>query len=103
MLSAKALVNIFLLTIIVPRIIRASIASKTVHGSEIRLNYLGAEASIIVSVVGVLCVALAMKFWMLLGGIFYSYRHFSKTQLTDNSPRYICYGLCPTCFHDVIG
>ena len=103
MLSAKALVNILLLAIIVPRIIRASIASKTVHGSEVRLNYLGAEASIIVSVVGVLCVALALKFWVLLGGIFNSYRHFSRTQLTNNSPRYICYGLRPTCFHDVIG
>lgn len=68
MLSAKALVNFTLLAIIVPRIIRASMASKTVHGSEVRLNYLGAEASIIVSVIGVLCVALAFRFWMLLTG-----------------------------------
>jgi hypothetical protein len=29
---------------------------------------LGAEVSILVSVVGVLCVALAFKFWMLLAG-----------------------------------
>jgi hypothetical protein len=43
-------------------------ASKTVHGSEVRLNYLGAEASILISVIGVLCVALAFKFWMLLAG-----------------------------------
>lgn len=70
MLSAKALVNIVLLTVVVPRVIRASMSSKTVHGSEIRLNYLGAEASIAVSVVGVLCVALAFKFWMLLGGMY---------------------------------
>ncbi|KAF2791103.1 hypothetical protein K505DRAFT_364116 [Melanomma pulvis-pyrius CBS 109.77] len=69
MLSAKALVNIVLLTVVVPRVIRASMSSKTVHGSEIRLNYLGAEASIAVSVVGVLCVALAFKFWMLLGAL----------------------------------
>ncbi|KAF2703879.1 hypothetical protein K504DRAFT_507402 [Pleomassaria siparia CBS 279.74] len=69
MLSAKALVNIVLLTIVVPRIIRSSLSSKTVHGSEVRLNYLGAEASIAVSVIGVLCVALAFKFWMLLGAL----------------------------------
>ncbi|KAF1939108.1 hypothetical protein EJ02DRAFT_446404 [Clathrospora elynae] len=66
MLSAKALVNFTLLAIVIPRIIRASMSSKTVHGSEVRLNIFGAEASIIVSVVGVLCVALASKFWMML-------------------------------------
>ena len=68
MLSAKALVNFTLLAIVVPRIIRASMASKTVHGSEVRLNILGAEVSMVVSVVGVLCVAMAAKFWMMLTG-----------------------------------
>jgi hypothetical protein len=68
MLSAKALVNFTLLAIVIPRIIRASVSSETVHGSEIRLNVLGAEISILVSVVGVLCVALASKFWMMLAG-----------------------------------
>ena len=68
MLSAKALVNFTLLAMVVPRIIRASTSSETVHGSEIRLNILGAEISILVSVVGVLCVALAFKFWMMLAG-----------------------------------
>lgn len=43
-------------------------SSKSVHGSEVRLNYLGAEVSIAVSIVGVLCVALSFKFWMLLAG-----------------------------------
>jgi hypothetical protein len=66
MLSAKAIVNFTLLAIIVPRIIRNSMSTTTVHGSEVRLNFLGAEASILISVVGVLCVALAAKFWMLL-------------------------------------
>jgi hypothetical protein len=75
MLSAKAIVNFTLLAIIVPRIIKSSMSSKTVHGSEARLNYLGAEVSILVSVVGVLCVALAFKFWMLLAG-----RHSSRSQ-----------------------
>ncbi|PSN70196.1 MFS general substrate transporter [Corynespora cassiicola Philippines] len=69
MLSAKALVNFTLLAIIVPRLIRSSMASKPVHGSEIRLNYLGAMASIIISIVGVLCVALSFKFWMLLSAL----------------------------------
>lgn len=69
MLSAKALVNFTLLAIVVPRFIRASMSSKAVHGSEVRLNILGAELSIIVSVVGVLCVALAFKFWMLLAAL----------------------------------
>ncbi|USP82389.1 uncharacterized protein yc1106_09663 [Curvularia clavata] len=41
-------------------------SSRTIHGSEVRLNILGAELSIAISVVGVLCVALAFKFWMLL-------------------------------------
>jgi hypothetical protein len=68
MLSAKALVNFTLLAIVVPRIIRTSMSSRAVHGSEVRLNILGAEVSIAVSVVGVLCVALASKFWMLLAG-----------------------------------
>jgi hypothetical protein len=66
MLSAKAIVNFTLLAIIVPHLIRKSMSSKAVHGSEIRLNFLGAEVSILVSVIGVLCVALAFKFWMLL-------------------------------------
>jgi hypothetical protein len=68
MLSAKAIVNFTLLAIIVPRTIKSSMSAKAVHGSEARLNYLGAEISILVSVVGVLCVALAFKFWMLLAG-----------------------------------
>jgi hypothetical protein len=68
MLSAKAVVNFTLLTVIVPYIIRASMTSNPVKGSEVRLNYLGAEISLTVSVVGVLCVALAFKFWMLLAG-----------------------------------
>lgn len=66
LLSAKALVNIVLLTVFVPRIIRASIASKSIHGSEIRLNFLGAEISILISILGVLCVAMSFKIWMLL-------------------------------------
>jgi hypothetical protein len=70
MLSAKAIVNFTLLAIVVPRIIKSSMSTKAVHGSEVRLNYLGAEISILVSVVGVLCVALALKFWMLLAGEF---------------------------------
>ncbi|KAJ4992769.1 major facilitator superfamily transporter [Stagonosporopsis vannaccii] len=69
MLSAKAIVNFTLLAIIVPRLIRSSMSSRTVHGSEVRLNYLGAEISILVSIVGVLCVALAFRFWMLLGAL----------------------------------
>jgi len=69
MLSAKAIVNFTLLAIIVPRIIRKSMSSRSFHGSEIRLNFLGAEASILVSVVGVLGVALAFKFWMLLAAL----------------------------------
>jgi hypothetical protein len=68
MLSAKAIVNFILLALIVPRIIRKSMASKSVHGSEVRLNYLGAQFSMAISTVGVLCVALAFKFWMLLVG-----------------------------------
>jgi hypothetical protein len=68
MLSAKAIVNFTLLAVIVPRIIKSSMTSEAVHGSEIRLNYLGAEISLLISVVGVLCVALAFKFWMLLAG-----------------------------------
>ncbi|KAI1544026.1 major facilitator superfamily transporter, partial [Pyrenophora tritici-repentis] len=43
MLSAKALVNFTLLAIIIPRIIHTSMSTKTVHGSEVRLNILGAE------------------------------------------------------------
>lgn len=66
MLSAKALVNLTLLTIIVPRAVRVSASSKALHGSEVRLNYAGAQLSILVSVLGVLCVALAFRFWMLL-------------------------------------
>ena len=69
MLSAKAIVNFTLLAIIVPRIIRKSMSSRAVHGSEVQLNFLGAEASILISVVGVLCVALAFKFWMLLAAL----------------------------------
>ncbi|KAF2476451.1 uncharacterized protein BDR25DRAFT_277581 [Lindgomyces ingoldianus] len=69
MLSAKALVNVTLLTVVVPRVIRASMSSRTVRGSEIWLNYLGAEASIAISVVGVLCVAVSYRFWMLMAAL----------------------------------
>lgn len=69
MLSAKAIVNFTLLAIIVPRIFRKSMSTTAVHGSEVRLNFLGAEASILISVFGVLCVALAFKFWMLLSAL----------------------------------
>lgn len=69
MLSAKAIVNFTLLAIIIPRLIRKSMSTRAVHGSEVRLNFLGAEASILISVVGVLCVALAFKFWMLLAAL----------------------------------
>lgn len=75
MLSAKAVVNFTLLTVAVPRIIRRSMSTKTVHGSEVRLNYLGAEASIIVSIIGVLSIAFAFKFWMLLTGMSGSAAH----------------------------
>ncbi|PVH92922.1 hypothetical protein DM02DRAFT_259293 [Periconia macrospinosa] len=81
MLSAKAIVNFTLLAIIVPRVIRRSMAASKPHhhnrasspspsssstSSEIRINYLGAQASIIISIIGVFLVALAFKFWMLL-------------------------------------
>jgi hypothetical protein len=66
MLSAKAIVNFTLLAIVVPRIIKSS--TQAVYRSEVRVFYLCAEISILVSVVGVLCVALAFKFWMLLAG-----------------------------------
>ncbi len=69
MLSAKAIVNFTLLAIIVPRLIRKSMSSRAVHGSEVRLNYLGAEVSILISIAGVLCVALAFRFWMLLAAL----------------------------------
>lgn len=69
MLSAKAIVNFTLLAIIVPRLIRNSMSTAAVRGSEVRLNILGAEISILISVVGVLCVALAFKFWMLLAAL----------------------------------
>tara|TARA_R110002003_G_scaffold1184_7_gene22624 strand:- start:1635 stop:2492 length:858 start_codon:yes stop_codon:yes gene_type:complete len=69
MLSAKAIVNFTLLALVVPRIVNASMSSKAVHGSEDRLNYIGAQTSILVSVVGVLGVALAFKFWMLLAAL----------------------------------
>lgn len=68
MLSAKAVVNFTLLVIVVPYIIRTSMSSTTIHGSDVRLNILGAEISIAISVIGVLFVALASKFWMLLAG-----------------------------------
>ncbi|KAF2192726.1 hypothetical protein K469DRAFT_731187 [Zopfia rhizophila CBS 207.26] len=69
LLSAKALVNITLLAFIVPRIIRAYVSSRAVHGSEVRLNILGAETSIAISVLGVLCIAMSFRIWMLLGAL----------------------------------
>lgn len=69
MLSAKAIVNFTLLAIIVPRLIRKLMSSRTVHKSDVRLNYLGAEVSILISIVGVLSVALAFRFWMLLAAL----------------------------------
>ncbi|KAF2022076.1 hypothetical protein BU24DRAFT_417727 [Aaosphaeria arxii CBS 175.79] len=66
MLSTKALVNVVLLTVIIPRIVRSSLPSKSIQGSEVRFNYLCAEASIAISVVGVLFVAFAAEIWLLL-------------------------------------
>ncbi|KAF2501344.1 hypothetical protein BU16DRAFT_599240 [Lophium mytilinum] len=69
LLSAKAAINILLLTIVVPRVIRTSMASKTIHGSENRLNFLGVKCSILVSILGVLCIAMSFKIWMLLASL----------------------------------
>lgn len=69
MLSAKAIVNFMLLAVVVPRLIRRSMSAHAVHGSEARLNFLGAEVSIVISIIGVLCVALAFRFWMLLAAL----------------------------------
>lgn len=69
MLSAKAIVNFTLLAIVIPRIIRKSASTRATQDSEVRLNYLGAEVSIVISVIGVLCVAVAFQFWMLLGAL----------------------------------
>jgi hypothetical protein len=70
LLSAKALVNLTLLAVVVPRIIRSSISAKAVKGDDVRLNVLGAKLSIAVSVVGVLCIAFAARFWMGFTGTF---------------------------------
>jgi hypothetical protein len=66
MLSAKAIVNIALLVVIVPRLL--ALQPPGVHGTGVQDNYVFAGVSILISVVGVLCVALAFRFWMLLGG-----------------------------------
>jgi len=68
LLSAKALVNLTLLVVVVPRLIRTSISAKAVRGDDVRLNVMGARVSIAVSVLGVLCIAVAGRFWMLLIG-----------------------------------
>ncbi|KAL5117670.1 hypothetical protein ACEQ8H_004418 [Pleosporales sp. CAS-2024a] len=69
MLSAKAIVNFVLLALVVPRLIQFSMTTKAVHGSEVRLNCMGAQISILFSVVGVLCVAMAWHFWQLLAAL----------------------------------
>lgn len=102
MLSAKAIVNFTLLAIVVPRIISNSMSSKVVHGSEVRLNYLGAEISILISVVGVLCVALAFKFWMLLTGELIP-SCCKELKLTTSSIDYLCTWVCITSVHHVAG
>jgi hypothetical protein len=69
MLSAKAIVNFTLLVLIVPRLsIWCRPHSKRMHGAGVWDSFVLARASIFVSVLGVLCVALAARFWMLLGG-----------------------------------
>lgn len=70
LLSAKALVNLTLLVVVVPRLVRTSISAKAMRGDDVRLNMMGARVSIAVSVLGVLCIAVASRFWMLLTGTF---------------------------------
>jgi len=100
MLSVKAIVNFVLLAVVVPRMVKASMSRKVAHGHEARLNYIGAEISILVSVVGVLCVALAFRFWMLLGG-----KHILARLDIPRTERYSSYHLRPwlstTSVHDV--
>lgn len=103
MLSAKALVNFTLLAILVPRIIRASMSSKAVHGSEIRLNYLGAEASIAISVIGVFCVALAFRFWMMMTGKQTDHTLILTRGLTLGSSHHLCVGLGTPSVYNVAG
>jgi hypothetical protein len=98
MLSAKALVNFTLLAIIVPRIIRSSMSSTPIHSSEVCLNILGAETSMLVSVVGVLCVALASKFWMMLTG---KAPPFGTSGIDESSAYHLRLGLSSTRFHHV--
>jgi hypothetical protein len=69
MLSAKAIVNFTLLVLIVPRLSswhRPNL--NRVHGAGVWNSFVLARGSILVSVLGVLCVALAARFWMLLAG-----------------------------------
>lgn len=100
MLSAKAIVNFTLLAIIVPRVIKTSISSKAVHGSEVRLNYIGALLSILISVVGVLGIAMAFKFWMLLVGKI-QYLTVVRILIFSPSSHYLRTRVRPACLYDV--
>jgi hypothetical protein len=100
MLSAKALVNFALLAVVVPRIIKASMSQKAVHGHEVRLNYIGTEISILVSVVGVLFVALAFHFWILLGGK-HVLAYLAVLQADPHSTRHIRAWFSTTSLHHV--
>ena len=107
MLSAKAIVNFTLLTIIVPRIIRASMTSRSIQGSEIRSNYQCAQISILISVIGVLAVAIAFRFWMLLAGEFIRCHHPSRTSFEYGcftnliSTGSLCPGFSSSSIHNV--
>ena len=64
LLSVKAAVNIVLLTIIVPNLIKSLLRRSDLSG--VAINLYGAKISLLVSVFGAILVATSMNIWMLV-------------------------------------
>jgi hypothetical protein len=64
LLSVKALVNVTLLTIIIPSLIHLASSRFGISGKDI--NIAGARINIVISIVGALCIALAAKIGVLV-------------------------------------
>lgn len=70
LISGKAVINFFLLTIIVPRALRSAAVAGAGHESSDHINIRFANACFVVSILGALAISMAATIWMLVPSLF---------------------------------
>jgi len=66
LLSIKAAVNVFLLMVIIPILLKVWVRRNP--ESQVTANFFGAKASLLISSIGALCLGLAPELWLAIIG-----------------------------------